>query len=245
MADIAEQDSIAAARSTDGLQWEVLGVVLQPGPGNSWDSGKVGRPSVLFEHGKFRLWYDAQPSSIASQSGDQLASLVAERGRAVGYAESQDGIHWERSEKPVFLNGAGAVHVSRAASTYLMVYESRKGTLWATSSDGLAWKQQGLLQGLSGLKDDQYGQVTPFLLLSENARQLATESPAPQPVQPNTTSKDKARRTNLYCYGSDEPSTPVSAKLYFGAASRTTWDGNSIAAVEVNLDYRGLFSPQR
>lgn len=164
VAGTGERDEIAAATSTDGLAWEKRGVVLSRGPAGGWDSGKVGRPSVLHENGVFRMWYDGQPGGERA-AASALAEAVRREGRAVGYAESRDGLAWERRPEPVFREGSGAVAVARDGARLLMVIESGRGTRWATSPDGLAWTARGMLLPRSGGEADQHGQVTPFLHL--------------------------------------------------------------------------------
>lgn len=164
VAETGELDEIAAATSPDGVAWQKHGVVLKRGEGSAWDSGKVGRPSVLHEGGVFRLWFDGQPTPDAAAK-NPLAAAIRHEGRAVGYAESSDGLNWRRRPDPVLREGAGAVQVARDGTRLLMVIESGSGTRWATSPDGLTWEPRGLLQSLSGGDVDRYGQVTPFLFL--------------------------------------------------------------------------------
>ncbi|MCP5523628.1 MAG: hypothetical protein H7A46_18980 [Verrucomicrobiales bacterium] len=193
VAQTAELDEIALATSADGLHWEKRGVVLPKGEGAVWDSWKVGRPSVLFENGRFRMWYDGQPTTEAA-AANALAGVVKREGRAVGYAESIDGLTWLRRSEPVFHEGAGAIDVVRLGDPLIMVIESGSGVRWASSTVGLSWQGRGRLLPLSGGDLDRYGQVTPFLL--EDAGKL---------------------------------------RLFFGAARRRTWDGNSIVVAEVVL----------
>ncbi len=194
VAEKGEQDQIAAATSTDGRNWRQHGVVFPVGHGKVWDSGKVGRPSVIFQDGLFYMWYDGQPSQAAVQSGDALSIQVRAEGRAVGYAESVDGLKWERRSNPVFQHGAGAVHVAKYSDRYILLYESGQGTMWASSADRVAWQNKGILKRTTGAATDAYGHVTP-------------------------------------CFHVDNNSTT----LYFGAASRKTWDGNSIMAIKVTI----------
>lgn len=193
VAERAELDEIAAAVSPDGVIWQKRGVVLARGATNEWDSWKVGRPSVLHENGRFRMWFDGQPTKEAAAT-NRLAEVVKREGRAVGYAESRDGLNWQRWPEPVFREGAGAVAVARDRARLVMVIESGRGTRWAESASGLNWQARGLLMPLSGGLGDRFGQVTPFLFLQEGR-----------------------------------------AALYFGAASRKTWDGNAIASATVVL----------
>lgn len=157
------EDQIAAAVSPDGRTWEQRGTVFPRSPSPAWDSGKVGRPSILFEDGTFRLWYDAQPSPEAAAANPLAASIRAE-GRAVGYAESKDGLTWTRRPEPVLRGGAGAVHVSRQKDRLIMLSESSAGIRWAVSQNGLEWTPRDSLTHLSGTPADHFGQVTPFLI---------------------------------------------------------------------------------
>ena len=163
VAETGEQDEIAAATSPDGIAWQKRGVVISRGKGTAWDSAKVGRPSVLWEGGRFRLWYDGQPTADAAAANDAARAVLAE-GRAVGYAESSDGLTWTRRSEPVFREGAGAVQVSRHDGRLVMVIESGNGVRWADGTDGLNWSGRGLLVPLSGGESDRFGMVTPALV---------------------------------------------------------------------------------
>ncbi|MEZ6118009.1 MAG: hypothetical protein R3C28_15760 [Pirellulaceae bacterium] len=193
VAQTAEDDEIAAAVSTDGLHWKELGVVLATGDALAWDSKKVGRPTVLFEDGRFRLWYDGQPTTAAAEQ-NETARRVLGQGRAVGYAESSDGQTWTRRAEPVFLHGAGAVDVERLDGRYVLVYESHSGVYGAESRDGLEWTSPRRWLATSGREFDQHGHVTPQLMAHDDQRW----------------------------------------DLYVGAASRPTWDGNSIAVATIS-----------
>ena len=174
VAETAENDQIALATSDKGMVWKQLGVVVQVGGENDWDAFKVGRPSALFENGKFRLWHNVQTTEAATQNND-LAEQVRKSGRVLAYAESNDGIHWTRHPKPV-LFGPGAVHVTIINQSLIMTWESHQGIYWAISNNGIEWEKRGLLTGLSGEEFDQFGQVTPFLdvKISEISQVLAT-----------------------------------------------------------------------
>jgi WD40 repeat protein len=171
VAETGEMDEIAAATSPDGVKWEKRGVVLKRGASRAWDSLKVGRPSVLHEDGLFRLWYDGQPTGPAAAAGE-LAAMIQREGRAVGYAESRDGLVWQRRAEPVHREGAGGIHVTRHGQRLVMVIESGGGVKWAVSKDGLQWQSRGMLHPLSGSAADRFGQVTPFLLTNSTPPRL-------------------------------------------------------------------------
>jgi predicted GH43/DUF377 family glycosyl hydrolase len=146
-----EYDRIHLAISSDGMKWRKVGLVLDVGPADSWDSFKVGRPSVLYENGLFKMWYDGSDGSS----------------RHVGYATSRDARQWHRfDENPVLLN-AGAVDVKRVGNQYIMVHENRQGTLWSTAPNETDWEDRGYLFKLSGSEYDRYGQVTPMIFVKE------------------------------------------------------------------------------
>ena len=166
------RDVIALATSRDGLHFEKQRVVVGTGKEGTWDSLLAGRPSVLFEDGKFRMWYDGR-KDLPLVSPDRTAPKSSSSIRAVGLAESVDGKQFERvGTYPVFGNDAGGVHVSRSKNGYTMVYESRQGTRWASSQDGKRWIDRGLLAPLTGTPLDRHGHVTPFFVPGEKPRLL-------------------------------------------------------------------------
>jgi hypothetical protein len=151
-APTAENDLIWLAESTNLIAFQKVQQVLGTVPG-TWESDKVGRPSVLIEGGVYKMWYDG------SSAG----------GRHVGFASSTDGVNFTRyGGNPIFMN-AGAIDVKKVGGVYVMVREGGDGTYWATSADGLCWVDRGKLFGLSGKAYDAYGQVTPFLHVEGDA----------------------------------------------------------------------------
>lgn len=190
VAERGTEDAIALAVSRDGMQWEKKGVVLAPGPKGTWDSRLVGRPSVLYENSEFRMWYDGQPTK------EDRAAAKLSGARAVGLATSRDGVHWMRHGMSPVLQRVGAVDVAKVGNRYVLLYEDHSGIGAARSSDGVVWRDKGLVTGLSGAEADRYGRVTPHLVRAGN-----------------------------------------NWEILFGAASRKSWDGNSIAINNVSMDF--------
>src|SRR5580704_12648037 len=61
---------------------------LEPGPAHSWDGRCVSYAAPLFDEGRFRMWYTAQPEPASfTENADHLLTA---------YAESDDGIHWRK-----------------------------------------------------------------------------------------------------------------------------------------------------
>ncbi|HUR46583.1 MAG TPA: hypothetical protein VMZ27_11960 [Candidatus Saccharimonadales bacterium] len=159
VAERGTEDAIALAVSANGLKWEKRGVVLGPGPKGTWDSRLVGRPSVLYENGQFRMWYDGQPTK------EDRPAVNLQGPRGVGLATSPDGVHWTRhSKNPLLQRGIGAVDVAKVERGYLLLYEGHAGIGAAISPDGINWTDHALITHLSGSEADRFGQVTPHLL---------------------------------------------------------------------------------
>ncbi|GJL65476.1 MAG: hypothetical protein NPIRA05_04470 [Nitrospirales bacterium] len=73
---------IKYAESHDGIEWRKTGVVCIDFKGN--DEYAISRPCVLKEHGIYKMWYSYRGTSYR-----------------IGYAESKDGLHWERKDDEV------------------------------------------------------------------------------------------------------------------------------------------------
>jgi len=158
-------DRIHVATSKDGLKWKVVGLALDAGTKDAWDSLSVGRPSVIHDEGMFKMWYDGR-KDFPIGAPVEGAPVSNESHRFVGHAHSKDGIIWVRKgEKPVFGNDAGGIDVQRIGSRYIMVYEAHDGTRYAECDDGVAWKDKGYLLRRSGDEADRHGHVTPFLFM--------------------------------------------------------------------------------
>jgi hypothetical protein len=163
-------DRIDVAVSADGMAWERKGVALAAGPPGAWDALSVGRPAVIHEGGLFRLWYDGRKDFPPGTPVKGVPKSAASH-RGVGYATSRDGLHFTRqTAAPVFGNDAGGVDVKRIGGRLVMACESRDGTRFATSNDGLAWTDQGLLVAKSGTDIDAFGHVTPNLLVDADGQ---------------------------------------------------------------------------
>ena len=53
-----------------------------------------------------------------------------------------------------------------------MVIESRVGTKWASSRDGIKWTPRGILHPKESSRGSPYGHVTPFLLAAKDSFRL-------------------------------------------------------------------------
>lgn len=81
---------IKYAESKDGREWERPNIVCMP---YSFEGEANARPTVLKDNGIFRMWYCYRGSVNYRTDKEQSYRL--------GYAESQDGIHWQRKDEDV------------------------------------------------------------------------------------------------------------------------------------------------
>jgi hypothetical protein len=110
------------------------------------DPFSISYPSIMFDNGIYRMWY----GSNLKWGKDQ-----AEMNHVIKYAESHDGIRWERSGNVVvnlvypFEYALSKPFVLRDPSCYRMWYSFRASKRastyrigYAESHDGLLWKRK-------------------------------------------------------------------------------------------------------
>ena len=167
-APVAEQDVISLATSSDGINWTIIGNVFEPTEIGEWDSFKVGRPSVLYEDGIFKMWFDGSEVDPEDPTKSKEGT-----GRHVGYATSIDGITWTRfTNNPIFLHG-GAIDVENINGNYYLVQESGQGTIWGHSDNETNFGIFNFLFNTTGFDFDAFGHGTPFIL-KEDGKWTAT-----------------------------------------------------------------------
>jgi predicted GH43/DUF377 family glycosyl hydrolase len=161
---------IGAAFSPDGIHWtkSANNPVIAHGPG-TYDARYTRGPSVVFDHGTYRMWYTGATALNSSTSYFN----------AIDYATSPDGVHWTKFQgNPVFtgydykLNGANFTQaywpsVIKVNGSYVMAFSDGYANIGlATSQDGTSWKfnnQSTPLLTLSGWHNGFIG--NPSLML--------------------------------------------------------------------------------
>jgi len=136
------KQTIGYTESEDGIHWSEPVSVFLPLPGSDWEGDEVNRPSIVKIDGKYRMWYTGQmqPGTDDGRS-------------AIGLAESEDGYHWVRREKPVLIPEGG--WEEQAALCPFVLYDEDDGLykMWyaagnnyepdaigfAYSKDGIEW----------------------------------------------------------------------------------------------------------
>ena len=134
---------IAASAPRQFSMWHRLSgdPILSPRP-NSWESAGTFNPAVIVRNNRFVMLYRAQDANGTSR---------------LGYAESADGIHFERRAQPVLSPDAdyekdGGVEdprLVRFGDTYYLTYTgyNKKDAqlCLATSTDLIHWARKGVI----------------------------------------------------------------------------------------------------
>lgn len=123
---------IRSAESADGQAWHPRNL---PGIEYANDTEASGRPWVVKEHGRYRMWYSYR--SIVDYRSDKA------QGYRIGYAESSDGLRWQRLDHLVGIEPSDEGWDSTMIA-YPSIYEhrGRKHMLYAGNgfgASGFGW----------------------------------------------------------------------------------------------------------
>lgn len=129
------KQALAVTFSDDGIHWEEPIITLEPNPCSGWED-KLNRNCVIRVDGKYKMWYTGQA-----------------RGHSfIGFAESDDGIHFRRlCDQPVLF--CERAWEGFSVMNPCVLYENGKYRMWyaagetyepnvlayAESVDGIHW----------------------------------------------------------------------------------------------------------
>lgn len=136
---------IAYTESDDGIKWEMPRAVLTAVQGSDWEGMEVNRPTVVKKDGVYHMWYTGQMFALENQMARSC----------IGYAQSTDGINWERRKDPVIVPDAKwekyctmcpHVNFDEEDQVYKMWYsaghmQESDAIGYATSPDGIHWEK--------------------------------------------------------------------------------------------------------
>lgn len=120
--------------------------ILEPRKDVPWEKSAVLNAAAIHDGGRFHLLYRA----VAHNPGDPNRS-------SIGYAVSDDGVHFERLDKPVLspnlvpeeAQGVEDPRVTKLGNTFFMVYTAYDGRrtqiALATSLDLIHWERHGVV----------------------------------------------------------------------------------------------------
>ncbi len=143
--------------SSNGIEWETPVLAVDLGPPGSPDDTQVSTPYVLKDDGIYKLWY-----SGFRREDREVGRLL--------YAESEDGIEWEKKGVAIDLGPPGA-HDSKRAGGACVIRRGGEYWMWyggtgearyqvrgmaASSDDGVNWRKRGLALdlGSEGSQDE-------------------------------------------------------------------------------------------
>jgi predicted GH43/DUF377 family glycosyl hydrolase len=134
---------VGYATSSDGVNWSKYegNPVLTTGDPGSWEGEAVWAPSVIHQGDIYQMWYVGHNKNFEE--------------RKIGYATSDDGIHWSRYEgNPVvdigdegdwdmnFVDCAAVIYKDNRYQMWFVGYNGISNNVgYATSSDGVNWEK--------------------------------------------------------------------------------------------------------
>lgn len=117
--DRARRQRLGIARSSDGVNWTKLrGPVLELGGAGDFDENGLGEPAVFAADGQWVMLYTGRDRKEK---------------RAMGYAVSKDGRHWEKLKEPV-LRGEQPWNAAVVCDATVLV-EQDKARVWFGGGD--------------------------------------------------------------------------------------------------------------
>ncbi|MEN6408366.1 MAG: hypothetical protein ABFD44_01475, partial [Anaerolineaceae bacterium] len=153
--------------STDGTQWENKGLVLDttllPALSAPFTWEKIGAPSLLFDNGGYKLYFQATMKDASLPEGSNLSSSIylgTTTEALASIADGTDDTDFTVLAAPVLTptpgtwdeGSVGHPVVVKDGDTYYMWYTGGSGELlgFATSSDGITWTKGANNPVLSG-----------------------------------------------------------------------------------------------
>lgn len=157
-----QNEWIAYATSADGIHWTKHGAVVHPGPPGSWNEQGSIWPTVIYENGRYKMWFGGN-SATAYRTG-------------IGYAESGDGASWTVRTTPVISSSPARPELwppsvlKKDEQYYLYTGAGTPiGLYLMTSGDGIFWNELGkILSPRSEVSWEKNGIVDPCILLDQN-----------------------------------------------------------------------------
>jgi len=132
---------IGLATSPNGINWTkyIGNPVLKVDASSDWETTGVLYPVIIFDGRVFKMWYNG--------NGPRFV-------QAGGYAESTDGIHWQKHPSNPIFTPIPSDWESRSIGLNAVLFSNSKYHLWyggssatkmgfgyATSTDGLKWER--------------------------------------------------------------------------------------------------------
>jgi predicted GH43/DUF377 family glycosyl hydrolase len=157
---------VAHATSLDGIHWTKHGPAIGPGAPGSWMEKGAHNPSVIYEDGTYKMWFEGE-SNTAYHNG-------------MGYAVSTDGELWIVNYLPVVATSESKPAiwhpcVVKKGETYFAYFGlsssyhvSPTVIYLMTSTDGIHWSDEGIvMSSRPNLFWESTGIVAPQVLVDD------------------------------------------------------------------------------
>ena len=118
---------IGYATSEDGIHWTKYenNPVLNLGSLGAWDDDDVYFPTVIFDGLIYKMWYCGYDGVT----------------RRIGYATSEDGIHWTKYESnPIIYRGPADSWDDANLDTQSVISDNGTYRMWYNASDNITWR---------------------------------------------------------------------------------------------------------
>jgi predicted GH43/DUF377 family glycosyl hydrolase len=134
----SQRKAIGLAASRDSVHWERVEGNPVFSPAGGWEKDAVQCPHVLYEGGTYRMWY----------SGGETYEPDA-----IGYAESEDGIHWRRDPANPVLRPIAGWESDRVAAVCVVPRENDYLAFYIGFGEGFEEAQIGMARSADGIHD--------------------------------------------------------------------------------------------
>lgn len=128
------------------LERLTLEPVLTPDFTNEWEKAAVFNAAVIYEDGKFHMFYRASNNKFVLNTDRPYEEnkFVS----SIGYAVSDDGINFKRFNEPIFVGtteqeawGVEDPRITKINDTYYMLYTGFGGVTWDNFRICMAWSK--------------------------------------------------------------------------------------------------------
>lgn len=144
--------ALGLATSGDGANWERVGDEPVLSPAGGWEKESLMCPHVIHEGGRFRMWY----------SGGDIYEPDA-----IGYAESEDGIHWRRAASNPVLWPAEGWERDRVTGACIVPHGGAYLAFYVGFGEGFEAAQIGMARSRDGIHDWERYPGNPIVVKGE------------------------------------------------------------------------------
>jgi hypothetical protein len=245
-------DRILYAESYDGINWLRKGLALE-----DINANHVNDPSVVKVNGTYFLYYTRAETGVIDKiyvATSKNGIRWAKKGAAVVPGKKVSGGKWdsllvgrpsvlyEKEEFKMWYDGRKDLPIGALSENVPQSKNSRRSIGYATSQDGLIWTKHPspvFENNAGGIDVKRFGDKFYMAYESHSGTKIAVSKDGihwrDRDVRISKSGKsiDKFGHVTPFLLILPEKNSVI---LYFGAASRSTWNYNCITSVRLTLD---------